>query len=56
MVPTGLEPNGEINVATLEADQELWATQGHIPQRADIRGAIDLQYLQAALKLVDGQR
>ncbi|MBX5490509.1 MAG: ABC transporter substrate-binding protein [Chloroflexi bacterium] len=55
MVPTGLEPNGGLNMASLEGDQALWVAQGHIPQRADLESAVDLQYLQAARRLLDGQ-
>ena len=56
MVPTGLEPNGGLNLASLEGDQELWAAQGHIPQRADLHSAVDLQYLEAARRLLDSGR
>jgi NitT/TauT family transport system substrate-binding protein len=56
MMPTGMHPDAAVNVASLEADQEMWAAQGHIPQRADLAQAIDLQYLQAALRLLDGNR
>lgn len=36
--------------------QDLWVSQGHIPQKADLARAIDLQYLQAALQRLDGAR
>ncbi len=56
MHPSGIHPDGALNVPSLEADQDLWASQGHIPQRADLRTAVDLQYLQAALRRLEGVR
>ncbi|HZU07606.1 MAG TPA: ABC transporter substrate-binding protein [Chloroflexota bacterium] len=56
MRPSGIDPNGALNRESLEADQELWASQGHIPQRADLATAIDLQYLEAALQRLGGPR
>ena len=56
LVPSGIHPDGALNVESLEADQELWVGQGAIPQRADLRTAIDLQYLEAALRRLDGSR
>jgi NitT/TauT family transport system substrate-binding protein len=56
MVPSGIRPDGSLNRESLEADQELWASQGHVPQKADLTAAIDLQYLEAALRRLDSGR
>jgi NitT/TauT family transport system substrate-binding protein len=56
MHPSGIHPNAELNVQSLESDQNLWASQGHIQQKADLTTAIDLQYHQAALRRLDGGR
>jgi NitT/TauT family transport system substrate-binding protein len=56
MHPSGIHPDGAINLQSLEADQELWASEGHIQQRADLATAIDPNYLQEALRRLDGPR
>ena len=50
MVPSGLNPNGDLNVESLAADQAMWAEQGYLQQPADLATAVDLQYLQRALE------
>jgi len=56
MYPSGIHPDGALNVESLEADQDLWARQGHIQQKADLATAIDLLYLQSAWQRSDGAR
>ncbi|MBX5490853.1 MAG: ABC transporter substrate-binding protein [Chloroflexi bacterium] len=56
MHPSGIHPDAALNVQSLEADQDLWARLGYIPQKADLQTAIDLQYWQEALRRLDGQR
>jgi NitT/TauT family transport system substrate-binding protein len=56
MHPSGIHPDGAINVQSLEADQELWASEGHIQQRADLATAIDTSYLQEAQRRLDARR
>ncbi len=56
MHPSGIHPDAALNVASLDADQNLWASQGHIQQKADLTQAVDLQYWEAALKRLDGNR
>jgi NitT/TauT family transport system substrate-binding protein len=51
---TSVHPDGALNLASMESAQEFWAAQGLIPQRADLRRAVDVQYLQAALQRLDG--
>jgi len=54
LVPNYIHPDAELNVESLEADQALWASQGHIPRPVDLSQVIDLQYLQTALQRLDG--
>jgi NitT/TauT family transport system substrate-binding protein len=56
MHPSGIHADAALNVQSLEADQELWASQGHITQKADLATAVDLQYREAALGQLDGPR
>jgi len=56
MVPSGIDPDGALNVESLGGDQDLWVAQGHITQPADLAVAIDLQYQQAALQRLGGRR
>src|SRR5579875_1177389 len=56
MHPSGIHPDAALNVQSLEADQDLWARLGYIPQKADLQTAVDLQYWQEALRRLDGQR
>jgi NitT/TauT family transport system substrate-binding protein len=56
MYPSGIDPDAALNVASLEADQNLWASQGHVQPKADLAQAVDLQYRETALKRLDGNR
>jgi hypothetical protein len=50
LAPNVYTPDGRVNRASVEADQELWVTQGQIAQRADLAAAVDTQYVEAALR------
>jgi NitT/TauT family transport system substrate-binding protein len=56
MQPSGIHPDAALNVQSVAADQDLWASQGFVEQKADLATAVDLQYLQAALRRLDGAR
>jgi len=56
LAPNVYAPDGRPNRASLEADQELWVAQGRIPQRADLVAAVDTQYLDHALRLLNESR
>lgn len=53
---SGIHPDAALNVQGLEADQDLWARLGYIPQKADLQTAIARQSWQEALRRLDGQR
>jgi NitT/TauT family transport system substrate-binding protein len=50
MSPSNIDPDGKLNVDSLRADQDLWASEGYVEQRADFATAVDLQYQQAAVQ------
>jgi NitT/TauT family transport system substrate-binding protein len=50
LAPNVYTPDGRLNLASVEADQELWVTQGQIPQRADLAVAVDTRYVEGALR------
>ena len=50
VVPSGVHPDAGLSVESMEADQDLWVAQGHLRERADILSAVDLSYLDAALR------
>ena len=56
LAPNVYAPDGRPNRASLEADQELWVAQGRIAQRANLAAAVDTQYLDRALRLLDESR
>ncbi len=56
MVPNYIHPDAEISLESLEADQALWVAQGHMPQPVDLSRAIDLQYLQEALRRLQSRQ
>jgi NitT/TauT family transport system substrate-binding protein len=52
---TSVHPDGALNLDSMESAQDFWAAQGLIPQRANLRQAVDLEYLEAALQHLDGR-
>jgi NitT/TauT family transport system substrate-binding protein len=56
LAPNVYAPDGQPDRTSLEADQELWVAQGRIAQRADLAAAVDTQYLDRALRLLDESR
>jgi NitT/TauT family transport system substrate-binding protein len=56
MIPSNIDPDGTLNVDSLRADQDLWASEGFVEQRADLDKAVDLQYRQMALQRLGGGR
>lgn len=50
LAPNVYATDGRLNLASLEADQELWVAQGQIAQRAELAAAVDTQYVEEALR------
>jgi NitT/TauT family transport system substrate-binding protein len=49
IAPTGFDPNGRMEVKSLEADQDWFLKLGLQPGRADLAKVIDYQYVDAAV-------
>ena len=49
MAPTGFDPNGRLEVKSLEADQDWFIKLGLQQQRVDLSKIIDYQYVDAAV-------
>jgi NitT/TauT family transport system substrate-binding protein len=49
MIPTGFNPDGYVNVDSMAIDQEWFAAQGRLSQRADLAAVVDHQYVEYAL-------
>ena len=56
MSPSNIHPDASLNVDSLRADQDLWASEGFVEQRADFNTAVDLSYLQTALQRLGAAR
>ncbi|HEY7061936.1 MAG TPA: ABC transporter substrate-binding protein [Chloroflexota bacterium] len=52
LAPANLSSDGALHTESLVADQEFWVQRGLIPQPADLSTAMDLQYLEAARRLL----
>jgi NitT/TauT family transport system substrate-binding protein len=50
MSPLGLDPNGMVDIASMQRDAETWASHGLLPAGADVARAVDLSFAERALK------
>jgi NitT/TauT family transport system substrate-binding protein len=50
MVFPGLEPNGELNVAGMEADVKWWVSAGRMKQSVPVAKLVDPSYAKDAVK------
>ena len=49
----GIDPNGEINVANLQKDQEFWLNvTGELKQPIDLSKLVDMSFAQAAVQVL----
>jgi NitT/TauT family transport system substrate-binding protein len=49
MAPTGFDPNGRMEIKSLESDQDWFLKLGLQPARADLAKVIDYRYVDAAV-------
>jgi hypothetical protein len=49
IAPTGFDPNGRMEIKSLEADQDWFLKLGLQPGRTDLAKVIDYQYVDAAV-------
>jgi len=50
MVPSGLNPNGQLNVEGIKSDLEWYIANGYIENEPDLDQLIDMQFVEAALQ------
>jgi NitT/TauT family transport system substrate-binding protein len=50
MAMPGIDPDGRMNVATINQDQDFWLSQGTQQSRVDLNGVVDLRFADAALQ------
>jgi NitT/TauT family transport system substrate-binding protein len=50
IVPSGIDPDGEINLDSMEYDQSWLIERGHLRERVDLAQVVDLRYRDAALQ------
>ncbi|HXP92532.1 MAG TPA: ABC transporter substrate-binding protein, partial [Candidatus Binatia bacterium] len=50
MVPAGVDPNGYLNVASMEKDLALWRQLGEVKNTITARQVVDLSFIDAANK------
>jgi NitT/TauT family transport system substrate-binding protein len=50
MVPAGVDPNGYLNVASMEKDLMLWKQLGEVKSSIMARQVVDLTFIDAANK------
>jgi NitT/TauT family transport system substrate-binding protein len=56
MVPTYIDPNGRLNVATLAEAQDWYIAHGYIPQKASVEALIDYQFADYAVSVLGEYR
>lgn len=49
MTPTGIDPDGRINLASLKSDYDFYASQGLIEKPVEVEGVVDTSFAEAAL-------
>jgi NitT/TauT family transport system substrate-binding protein len=54
VAPSGLDPDGKINVASLEDQQAFFVSSGSQEQAVDIKVLADAKFSEAAVKLLGG--
>ncbi|HWP29075.1 MAG TPA: ABC transporter substrate-binding protein [Chloroflexota bacterium] len=50
IVPSGIDPDGELNLESMEYDQEWYLARGYLRERVDLGRVVDLRYRDAALQ------
>jgi NitT/TauT family transport system substrate-binding protein len=48
MIPAGVDPNGYLNVASMEKDRQLWAQLGELNGTITASQVVDLSFVDAA--------
>jgi hypothetical protein len=48
MIPAGVDPNGYLNVASMEKDRQLWGQLGELNGTITASQVVDLSFVDAA--------
>jgi NitT/TauT family transport system substrate-binding protein len=56
MIPAGVDPNGYLNVASMEKDRQLWAQLGELTGTITAEQVVDLTFVDAANKTLGRYR
>ncbi len=54
VAPSGIDPDGTVNIPSLESQQEFFLASGTQEKAVDVKQLADPQYSQAAVKLLGG--
>jgi hypothetical protein len=49
MIPAGLDPDGKLNLDSINADLDYYVTQGYLPEKPNITQFADLSIVEEAL-------
>ena len=50
ITPNGIDPDGKIDIATLEADQDVYRRLGWMESQTKVADVVDMSFVEAALK------
>jgi len=50
ITPTGINPDGEVNVRSLAHDLDFYAEQGLVKKKVDFDDLVDMSYAHAVVK------
>jgi NitT/TauT family transport system substrate-binding protein len=56
ITPTGMDPDGRVNVASLQKDVDFYTSQGLIEGKVDMDKIVDQSFLEAAIKALGPAR
>ena len=52
MVPSGIDPDGNLNVESMEFDQDWYLARGYIRERIELSRVVDMRFRDAALQRI----
>ncbi|MBX9739222.1 MAG: ABC transporter substrate-binding protein [Beijerinckiaceae bacterium] len=50
ITPTGMDPDGKVNVESLQRDVDFYTSQGLVQAKVDVRSIVDSSFAEAAVK------
>jgi NitT/TauT family transport system substrate-binding protein len=52
ITPTGMDPDGRVNIESLQRDVDFYTSQGLVKEKVDVSKIVDHSFLEAALKVL----